>query len=171
MCLILALAPSIPVSTNKCYLIFSLLVCLKSASPATLELQLCLSKAIQNGVISAQGVPIREDSWISSSTYVSLLPQPGTGRWIGFHRILTHWPVCEITDQRHWLIGCKDHLTASEEDVLQHCAFARGWFYDLSGEMSIRCSQSPKTFTSIATLPMFRLKQCEMQNKISLTLQ
>lgn len=88
---------------------------------------------------------------------MSLLPQPGTGRWIDFHRILTHWRVCEITDQRHWLIGCKDHLTASEEEIFQHCAFARGWFCDLSREMSIWCSQSPKTFTSTSTLPMFRL--------------
>lgn len=42
MCLILALPPSISVSTNEHYLICSLLVCLNIASPATPALQLCL---------------------------------------------------------------------------------------------------------------------------------
>lgn len=143
-------------------------MCLNSVSPATPELQSCLSSVIHNGVISALRAPLPEDGWVSSPAYLSLLSQSGTGKWMISIGILpTDLSVkLQTKDTESW----DDLLTALGEELLHSCPLAGGWFYDLSRKWSICCSQSPETFTPTWPLPMFRLKQRELENKISLTL-
>lgn len=154
MCLILALLPSIAISTNEHYLICSLLVCLNIASPP-LQHYSCVSRVIQNGVISAQRKPLPKESWISSQAYLYHLAQSGTGKWINFCRLISIPTDLSLKLQRiltHGMQGSLDSFSRRNTSSLPICKGIVPWFIKRYGPYA-----APDL---LRLLPQHRLFQC-----------
>lgn len=153
-------------------ILFAICLCAWTLPAQPLQHYSCVSGVIHNGVISAQRKPLPKESWISSPAYLYHLAQSERSKGINFCRLISiptdlslklqtkntdSWDA-RIPSQLQWKkYSIPAHLQGDSSTIYQEI-----W--------SICCSRSPETFTPLP-LSMFRLKQQEMQNKISLTLQ